>query len=467
MKNILLSISAMILLIIIVLLASSFLDMNKNDNLEKVEDRINTLDIVENDLDNPKYENTSIFSSHLPLVLIETNGQSIKKEEAIWSKIRIIDTQNGKNSLHDEYAFQTAARINYRGNSSYFFDKKQYHLEFYEEKGGIKRNDIAVMGMAKECDWVLNGPFLDQTLIRNSLLYGVSREIMDWAPDTRYCEVFLDGEYQGIYLMVEKIKVSDTRIDLKDFSLIDGETAYLLKRDRPGTEINVVNNFGTYAGKTGHELSISYPTELKLMETQKEWIRKDISEFERVLYSSKFDDKENGYSKYIDVDSFVDYYIINEFVMIRDAGYLSTYVYKDLGGKLKMVVWDFNNALDNYAWFESDEKKFYVHSNNWYDSLFKDEKFTEKVVTRYHELRKSVLSDEYLLKMIDEKVLYLGDAVNRNFKVWGYTFNKNLLVGKRDPTNYNEAVKMLKEEIVDRGKFLDENIETLYQYVIN
>lgn len=469
MRNILLSISAMILLLITALLASIILDTNRNGDVKKNETILNTLDIVESFADTPSYHEESIFSSHLPLVLIETDGQTITKEEIIWSKITVIDNQNGKNYLDDEYDFQTASTLKYKGSSSLTFDKKQYRLEFFEESEGAKKNPISVMDMSKERDWVLNGPFLDRTLIRNSLLYGVSQDIMDWAPDTRYCEVFLDGVYQGIYLMVESVKVSDSRIDLKDFSLIDGETSYMLQRERSGVENNVINNFGTYAGKTYHELSVKYPSKQKIMESQKEWIRKDISEFERVLYSNQFDDKKIGYSKYINVDSFVDYYIINEFAMIKDAGYFSTFVYKDLDGKLKKTVWDFNNAFDNYAGSVITPYEFCVNSNNWYKRLFQDRNFTEKVVRRYHELRKDVLSDEYLLNTIDDIVLYLGDAVDRNFEVWGYTFIEPMLSieGDRDPTNYEEALRQLKDYIVERGKFLDDNIETLYQYVIN
>lgn len=472
MRNKLLSVIMMILLVIAVVSAGAILDMYRNENVEKPEPILNALNVLERNGDATKVREEGIFSSHLPVVMIETDGQTITKEETIWSTISIIDNENGKNYLGDEYQFQTAATLRYRGSSSIMFDKKQYRLAFFEEREGTKRNNISVMGMPKEGDWVLNGPFLDRSLIRNSLLYDVSRDIMDWAPNTRYCEVFLEGVYQGVYLMVESVKVSDSRVDLKDFSLINGETAYMLQREMTGTGDNVINNFGTYAGKTYHELSIQYPSKQKLIERQKEWIRKDVSEFERILYSNQFDDKETGYSKYIDVDSFVDYYIINEFAMINDAGYLSTIVYKDLGGKMKITVWDFNNAFDNYPSMPIASTEFSVHNNNWFERLIQDRSFTEKVVKRYHELRKGVLGDNYLIKIIDDTALYLGDSVDRNFAVWGYTFEERLLLKdkeriSRDPTNYKEALKMLKDEIIDRGKFLDENIETLYQYSIN
>src|SRR5699024_1676562 len=111
------------------------------------------------------------------------------------------------------------------------------------------------------------------------------------------------------------------------------------------------------------ELSVSYPGRCKLTETQFAWITQDISQFEQALYSSSFDDPQLGYAAYIDVDSFAEYFILNEFAMNRDASGLSTYVYKELGGKLQLCVWDFNNSFDNYRWFGCETDEFQMVEN--------------------------------------------------------------------------------------------------------
>ena len=410
----------------------------------------------------------SSFSSHLPLVIIETNGQQIEKETEIWVEISVI---NQTDKANEEAA---AATIKYRGKSSYsMFDKKQYRIEFREGFEKEKNKNYSVMGMSAASDWVLNGPFLDRSLVRNRVIYGISRELLSWAPDTQYCEVFLNGEYQGLYLMIEAVTNEKGRLNLADFGLVSGQTAYILKRDRANTEENEFDSYGTKTGETSYQLSISYPTPSRLTETQYRWIENDINQFERVLYSDQFDDPVKGYAAYIDVQSFVDYYIINELTLNTDAGYLSTIVYKDLGGKLKTTVWDFNNAFNNYPIVKSVEK-FYVAESNWFDRLFQDRNFTDQVVARYKELRKGegVLSEENLLRLVDENVAYLGDAVDRNFELWGYTFKKRMLFAdeegnSRDPKSYEEAVQQLKSCIVLRGNFLDENIELLYQYAEN
>lgn len=465
MRNILLAIGAIILLIVVITLIYINVDM------EVVMDTSNKESGINNETKGYKNicnHNNTVFCSHLPIVLIEADDQRIYKEEKIWVEIKVIDNKNGNNHLEDEPDFTTVSTIKYRGNTSYTTsDKKQYRLEFFKEKEGKKRN-ISVMGMKSDCDWVLNAPFLDRSLLRNNLIYGISRGIMDWAPATEFCEVFLDGEYQGVYLMIESIKISKSRINLNNFGLISGETPYLVKRERRGTELNAINTYGAYTGKTGHELSISYPQHERITEAQREWIRNDINRFERALYSDFFHDEEKGYRAYIDVDSFVDYYIINEFFMNIDAGYLSTYTYKDINGRLKMVVWDFNNALNNYAFDIQQTDQFYIY-NNWFKRLLEDKNFVENVIKRYYELRKGALEEEYLLNSIDKSVAYLGSAIDRNFQLWGYTFFESLLSKNedgsyRDPSSYEEAVEQIKKCIIERGRFLDKNIEKLYIY---
>ena len=165
--------------------------------------------------------------------------------------------------------------------------------------------------MGKNSEWVLNGPFLDKTLIRNRLVYGLGREIFEWAPDCRYVELFIDGEYQGVYLAVEPVTNGESRLRLCEFALASGETAYIVKRDRVGTEENPLNVYGYYAGKINNSLYIDYPTKSNLTNKQQEWITNDIDTFERVLYGEKFDDPKEGYAKYLDVDNFVNYYILN------------------------------------------------------------------------------------------------------------------------------------------------------------
>ena len=163
---------------------------------------------------------------------------------------------------------------------------------------------------------------------------------------------------------------------------------------------------------------------------------------------------------------FVDYFLINEFTCNYDAGSLSTYIYKDIDGKYKMCVWDFNSALDAYQESAMPTNEFRLNSGLWYQMLFMDSDFTDRVITRYYELRKTVFSEEYLFGFIDDTIEYLGTAVDRNYERWGYTFNQEydlMHPTERNPRNYDEAISQMKDFITKRIAFMDENIESLRQ----
>ena len=165
--------------------------------------------------------------------------------------------------------------------------------------------------------------------------------------------------------------------------------------------------------------------------------------------------------------SFIDYFLINEFTSNYDAGKNSTYMYKGTDGKFHMCVWDFNNAFDNYQENEISYRMFSLQDGLWYDMLFKDERFTERVISRYYELEKKHFNEEYMNEYIDAVITYLSPAIDRNFERWGHTFlpQWDRLIGPdRNLHSYDEAVAQLKEYISDRHEWMNENIEILRQY---
>ena len=412
--------------------------------------------------------NACEFSSHLPLVFIETDGQRIRIDHEIYVKISLVDNGDMLNYRTDDPTTVADATIKYRGSSSHAsFDKKQYRIEFKKSADSSKTMAHSVCGMPAGVDWVLNGPFLDRSLSRNYLGYYISRQLLPWAPDTRYCEVFIDDVYQGLYMFIEPITSEPGRLNLTSFSLLSGRTAYIMKMERTDKEDNPIITYGTTHGKIRNETSIGYPTPSDILPAQYEFIKDDFSEFEEALYSDYFDDPNAGYAKYIDVDTFVDYFIICEFMMLTDAGDLSTYLYKDIDSKLYITTWDFNNCYDNLKWSVKDYEKFYMPVSNWFDRLTEDRNFVDKVIARYYELREGLISEENLFMVIDSNIEYLDDAINRNFDVWGYTFSEQLLGDNRDPDSFEEAVFMLKNSITIRGNFMDSNIESLYDFCVN
>lgn len=444
------------------------------------------------------------FASHLPVVSIDTRGQEIPGERiasegtaeegtestptigehspvtvaadgrtTIPTSFSLFSTEGAANRLTDEPALDSHAELRIRGHSSRWFDKKSYLVHFTEQDRLTERN-LDVLGMGAEEEWVLNGPFLDKALLRNYLALNLAGQIMPFTPDVRFCELFLDGQYQGVYLLMESVKHGDDRVVMRDSDPKSAATSYLICRDwnDDTSDTNIYDLLDDMRITRGAPLEVMYPSSANLTPEQFEWIASDINAIEKALYSYDYDTSRYGYWNTLDVDSFVNYAVINEFAGNLDAGSYSTFFYKDIRGKLSAgPVWDFNNAFDNYAERSSVDDGFFMAEKPLYVMLYKDEAFVDAVIKRYRELRQGVLSDESLDALIDGASAYLGPAVDRNYEVWGYSFDpaavnsdNKLVPDERNPSDYAEALAQLKEAIRTRGAWLDRNIENLKQY---
>ena len=420
----------------------------------------------------------SSFSSHLPVVSIETEGQTIPgrpetgqkvsqvKNTFIRAEMKIIENQGELNTLKDTPQIESDIQIRVRGNSSRRFDKAGYLFKFIDEDG--MDQGYEVMGMEKDSTWVLHGPFLDKTLMRNYMWYNLSGQIMEWAPDVRFCEVFLNGGYQGVYVMEEQISVGEGRIEVTEYDGKSNMSSYIVCVDRESVnDVDYLDNFTEYTRRMTSKVEVKYPGAKKLTPEITDHISRDFSKFEKSLYSYDYKSKRYGYGDFIDIDNFVDYYIINEVTQNTDAGIYSTYFYKDITGKLKMSVWDFNNCCDNYMEYQQSMAGFFMQNRTWFFMLSKDEKFTGKVIDRYRQLRKGILSDDNVKTYMPEVQEYLGCAIDRNFQVWGYTFEaqNDLLQGEgRQIGSYEEAVEQYEKRLVSRMGWLDKHIDALYSY---
>lgn len=428
--------------------------------------------------------------THLPLLCIETDGQTIPGVkineldafgESLYStaedgdsmiqvRMQVFDSPDSYNHPTDRPTLSTETRIRVRGHSSRDFEKAPYLLKLVTHEG--EERDEALLGMSPHNEWALHGPYLDKSLLRNYLFYNLSGELMEYAPNCRFCELILNGDYRGVYLLTETITAGEGRLPInkkEKGSLLSG---YLLRIDRPTVAdletLRDVDVLTERANIQRQDVEIRYPGKNRLTEEMKTGIERDFSAFEKALYSYDFDTGEYSYKQFIDVDNFVDYYIINAITSNVDAGRFSTYIYKSVDGLYRMCVWDFNNSCDNFKTAQVGSDFDSLRWAAYYDMLFRDRAFVKRVISRYHEQRKGLLSDAALDEYIDDTLAFLGDAVDRNSVRWADYIASDPLDDPegtgRNPHSQAEAVAQLKDNLHRRLAWLDENIDYLLQF---
>ena len=413
-------------------------------------------------------DRTEVFTSNLPILIIDTSGEWIRDEPKIPASMKIIyDESGGRNTLNSQHInFEGKIGIELRGKTSLRFPKNQYGIEVQDNEGNDK--DASLLQLPAESDWVLNGPYADKTLMRNYLAYEFSNRIGRYASRTRFVEMFLndsgdttigDKHYVGVYLLIEKIKRGKNRVDIKPLKPADSTGGYILKIDK-------MDWYETYfSTRYGTRLFHVYPKGHEMSDAQKAWIQNYMNEFEAALAGKDFKDPEHGYAKYIDIDAFIDHFIINELFRNIDGFRNSTYMYKDRDDKLTMgPVWDFNlsmgNAVFNEGW-KTDGWLIYTNRVPfWWDKLLKDEDFKQKLVKRWQALRRDELATSKLLDEINRTAEYLSEAQKRNFQRWP-VLGRNVFANPGPgPPTYEQVIVEVKTWLQARLKWIDKHIES-------
>lgn len=418
-------------------------------------------------------------SSNLPLVKIITHGVNIPDDPKVVVDFGIIDNGPGAmNKLTDSYKYFGKIGIEIRGQSSQMFPKKQYGFELRTPKNAD--TSVSLLGLPKESDWILSAPYTDKTFLRDAMTYYLGRRLGEYAPRTVFCELFIDSDYKGVYVLTEKIKKDNDRVNVSTLKITDvtGDDltgGYIVKIDKGDYN----DYYGWYMEKMANDHPIfmawEYPKPENIVAQQKNYIKKFITDFENALDGSNYKDPVNGYRKYIDVKSFVDFLIVNELGRNVDGYRLSSYFHKDKdtkGGKLKAgPLWDFNLAYGNAdyysAWttdswiFENPDESFKYDGYQtpfWWSRLMSDSYFTNELYCRWKKLRNGVLHEDSIAAYIDGNVDYLSQAQVRNYQRWpdvlGNYIWPNYYIGQ----TYQDEINYMKDWIFARIQWMDDNI---------
>ncbi len=429
-----------------------------------------------------------LSTSNLPIVVLSTNGLTIPDEPKISATMKIIDNGQGqRNSIHDtQYNYNGFIGIELRGNSSLSFDQKQYTIETRDSEGN--NLNVSLLDMPKENDWVLHAPYNDISLLRNVIAYHLWSEMGHWGPRTRIVELILNGEYQGVYVLTETIKRDKNRLDIatlnpSDTTGIELSGGYIMKIDASNSDDDLTFRSKVRGLGTGFNKSVvwlyHYPDPKDIHSKQLEYIRNYIDTVELLIQSDKYDDPDNGYSKYINTLSFVDYFIHTELSLNPDGFKRSAYFYKKklakdgTKGKLKVgPVWDYNLAFGNCNFCKGNQINAWVHEGcktlpvpAMWKRLFENPDFMNAVKSRYTALRENILSDSYIHNFIDNNAIILDEAQSRHFIKWDDLLkNENsssggpwdkLWFSAYRVSSYAEEINILKSWFSSRFNFLD------------
>lgn len=431
----------------------------------------------------------NLTKSNLPIILIDTDNQKIVDEPKIIADMKVIYNGAGKdNNITDtKYHFDGKIGIEYRGSTSQSFPKKPYGFETRTADG--EELEVKLLDMPKEADWTFNATYNDKTLMRDGLTYILAGSFMEYAPRVRYTELMINGEYQGIYLLIEKIKRGKNRVNIPKIKDTDNEGdeltgGYIIKIDKETGSNSGEGWNSTYRPFPGAWqktfFQYEYPKAKNITQPQKEYISSHVALAESVLKSDDFADTLSGYRQYFDTQSLMDYIIVNELTKNPDAYRLSTFFYKDRdsdGGKIKFgPVWDYNLALGNVNYCTNGNPEVLVITDFnevcpgdgwvihfWWERFLEDKAFYDALKIRWKNLRQKELSDAVIYNTIDSIATLIHDAKDRNFDRWpvlGSYIWPNYFVGN----TYQEEVDFLKYWLEKRLAWLDETwkIETVH-----
>ena len=416
-----------------------------------------------------------ILGPPLPLMKIQTGNQNIVDEPKIPGSLQIFQEE----LLIEEHLIG----IEIRGSSSQMFDKKSYGFETWDEMG--EDLNASLGGFPEEEDWILYGPYSDKSLVRNVLIYELSNNMGQYASKTKFYELEINGVFQGIYVLMEKIKRDRNRVDISKNKVEDITGGYIIKIDKPTGDgdwydeniafASQYNTTGVLVDTGNINFLYEYPKADDVSDEQKKYIQDYIHLFETALISEDFESIENGYRQFIDLDSFIDFFILNEFSKNPDGFRLSTYLHKEKGGKLKMgPIWDFNLAFGNVNYCDGDSPYGWAHRFNdicsgdnwqvpfWWNRFLDDPEYVSLLKERWAILRSEILSSDTVsgrLRELQEN-LKGSSAIDKNFGKW-LILGKYIWPNKFIGDSYDSEINYLEEWINERFDWLDQNINEL------
>lgn len=434
-------------------------------------------------------------SSDLPFVIADTSGNlsQTSMREMIFAVIE--PGNDGRAQLVSEFQISTRGGIRTRGETSNGFPKKPLRVEFWDADG--EDRPLSPLGMPGEADWVLNARYdFDRTLVHNTWIYELSNQLGEWAPQTRFVELYLNDnddpisvdDYNGVYTFLENIQRGKGRVDVETMEISDTEApaitgGYVFRKDK--TDPNTWNFSGG-----GENLQMIYPREEERSQRghQGEWLSDYLDDM-RTAINEHGSDPELGYAAFIDEDSWLNHHQLNFLTNNVDGLRLSAYFHKPQGGKLRAgPAWDFDRSAGGptdgrianpLQWGDgSGGTAYFVRGNNgtpiWWEDLFANPDFLMNWVDRWYGLRQSEMvtptwdpeatplpafSDENVARIIDHMADELNESQARNFDKWSSARPRNAgQLRYSDQDGYAGEIEHIKGWLAARAEWIEDEL---------
>ena len=436
----------------------------------------------------PDDKTVVIERTNLPIVWIDVDGKMIDREERISARMKVIHNGKGRFNFADTIAhpgqkidYEGPIALRYRGNSSFAMsDKKPYSFRTLSQplEMGYDKKKVSILDMGKDNNWALLAPYSDRSMIRDLLAFELARPWMEYTPQGRLCEVYLDGIYYGVYVLCEVVSSGKSRLNLDD----PGEEGdaltggYIMEVDNDD-DINYVSKYHPM-DNNGYPYTDSYirfqyksPDYEDMTPAQREYITGRIDSMEALFASPNFR-KENGYRLLVDVENFIDYQLVQELGHNVDAYRLSTKLYKrrdSIDKRFKLAIWDLNLAFGNCRHnrgYQTNSWVYrmnpYMHKNDdylipfWWFKVAADKAYVDQRNERWAEWRENNVREDRLMATLDSLTneVTSGGAEARNSQAWprwGIWLWPNRYVA----TDYADEIAYMKDWITERIAWLD------------
>jgi hypothetical protein len=413
----------------------------------------------------------------LPIIFVDTKQKCLDKNviEKIPATMKVLDGKTNNVADSAKGTFYNIG-IKVRGQSSALFPKPGYSVEVRDEKG--EGMDVSMFGLPPADHWVLHGPYVDKSMLRNALAYWLFRQAGRYAPRTKHFDLYINGVYRGVYVMVEKIKRGKYRVNVSKLKETDiaGDSltgGYIWAFDKVGTNTGgggSDNQGGIQAEgfntSDGLNVILHYPKKAKIQKQQEEYLKKYLNDLEALFKNGKNGD---GFDKYVDLGSAIDYVLHQEVTNNGDSYWCSFFLHKPKNKTNKEGVytegkvtlgppWDFNLAMSNGGMMGyGGGNSWQIESKgggggggfgggfgfggggmgslkapNWLVGLWKRSDYQDELKKRWAELRSGVWHTKVMDEYLDSMKTYLTKAAERNFKRWP-NLGKSSGQGDKDP----------------------------------